>query len=77
MSPSAVCGPAVAETSGVPERSWNANDFHDMLALARHSYRAWQGARGRSAAERHAAQLLAFAFGRIDDLAVLDEADRG
>jgi hypothetical protein len=77
MSPSAGCGPAVAETSGVPERSWNANDFHDMLSMARDALEAWRQSREGSAAERKAARRLAFAFSRIDALAVLDKADSG
>jgi hypothetical protein len=77
MSPSAGCGLAVAETSGIPERAWDAHDPADMLALARHCLQAWRAAPARSAAERHAGDLLVFAFGRLDILGVLDEAGRG
>jgi hypothetical protein len=77
MSRSAGCGPAVAEIPGVPETYPDANNPDDMLVMARDALRAWRGSREGSAAERKAVRCLAFAFGRLNALGVLDEAGRG
>jgi hypothetical protein len=67
----------VAETSGVPEVLWDANNPDDMLAMARDALQAWRESRDGSAAERKSGRRLAFAFARLDVLGVLDEAVRG
>lgn len=56
------------------ETLWDYNSAADMLAMARDALGTWRESPDGRAASRKAARRLAFAFGRLDTLADLDNA---